>query len=175
MASIKRTAEKYIQEIETRMSQGGLTAEEAVAEIQAEEEAEREAADYIRIVFQLPLTVWVVHKEGKDVLPFISQTLQDASFELISLSETSGINGLWQRLLRLATQTVWVVNEVEQARDAALQSVIYAMLRREKYAPSGLPAIDFGTIRLVLMGTAEGMPACFEDVSSFENAIEVAL
>lgn len=122
--SIEQTAEDYIQEIDFRMQQKGLTPEEAVAEIQAEEEAEREAADYIRIVFELPFTVCLIHKRINDILGFLSQALRDIPFELISLSKMSDVNRLWLRLLRLDPQTVWVVNGIEQAKDVALQSII---------------------------------------------------
>ncbi|MDN0066369.1 hypothetical protein [Bacteroides gallinaceum] len=171
--SIEQTAEDYIRGIDFRIQQKGMTPEEAVAEIQAEEEAEREAADYIRIVFELPFTVCLIHKKRKNILGFLSQVLRDAPFELISLSKMTDVNGFWLHLLRLDLQVVWVINEIEQAKDIALQSIICAMLRRERYAPSGFPAIDFATIRLVLAGTAEDMPVCFNDLSSFENTIEV--
>ncbi len=173
--SIEQAAEDYIREIDFRMQQRGITSAEAIAEIQAEEQMKEEAAIYVRLVFQLPLTVFVVYKKRKGVLDFISQALRGASFELVSLSEMSDMKALWKRLLSADPQKVWVINEVEQVVDVALQSVIHAMLQREKYAPVGFPAIDFGIIRLVLLGEAGCMPVCFEDISSFENAIEVTL
>ena len=87
--SIEQAAEDYIREIDFRMQQRGITSAEAIAEIQAEEQMKEEAAIYVRLVFQLPLTVFVVYKKRKGVLDFISQALQGASFELVSLSEMS--------------------------------------------------------------------------------------
>lgn len=129
--SIEQAAEDYIREIDFRMQQRGITSAEAIAEIQAEEQMKEEAAIYVRLVFQLPLTVFVVYKKRKGVLDFISQALQGASFELVSLSEMSDMKALWKRLLSADPQKVWVINEVEQVVDVALQSVIHAMLQRE--------------------------------------------
>jgi len=66
-----------------------------------------------------------------------------------------------------------VIDEIEQAKDVALQFIICAMFRRERYTLSGFPAFDFATTRLVLARTAEDMSACFENISSFQNTIEV--
>lgn len=63
--SIEQAAEDYIREIDFRMQQRGITSAEAIAEIQAEEQMKEEAAIYVRLVFQLPLTVLSFIKRGK--------------------------------------------------------------------------------------------------------------
>ena len=158
---IIRNADEYFSKVSKRMELTGMSAEEAIAEMEEEEMNGSRYEDltiaYIKTGLKELATVLIADTGIRDVNTIVGKALNGFIPEVIELKRYSSVKGLWKRLLSADSEKVWVLDGVESVTDEDIQQCIFYMLKREEYIPPTLHTepIDFSERKLILITKAE--------------------
>lgn len=158
---IVRNADEYFAKVSKRMELTGMSAEEAIAEMEEEEMNGSRYEDltiaYIKTGLKELATVLIADTGIRDVNTIVGKALNGFIPEVIELKRYSSVKGLWKRLLSSDSEKVWVLDGVESVTDEDIQQCIFYMLKREEYIPPTLHTepIDFSERKLILITKAE--------------------
>ena len=158
---IIRNADEYFSKVSKRMKLTGMSAEEAIAEMEEEEMNGSRYEDltiaYIKTGLKELVTVLIADTGIRDVNTIVGKALNGFIPEVIELKRYSSVKGLWKRLLSSDSEKVWVLDGVESVTDEDIQQCIFYMLKREEYVLPTLHTepIDFSERKLILITKAE--------------------
>ena len=158
---IIRNADEYFSKVSKRMELTGMSAEEAIAEMEEEEMNGSRYEDltiaYIKTGLKELATVLIADTGIRDVNTIVGKALNGFIPEVIELKRYSSVKGLWKRLLSADSEKVWILDGVESVTDEDIQQCIFYMLKREEYIPPTLHTepIDFSERKLILITKAE--------------------
>ena len=158
---IIRNADEYFSKVSKRMELTGMSAEEAIAEMEEEEMNGSRYEDLTIACIKTGLkelaTVLIADTGIRDVNTIVGKALNGFIPEVIELKRYSSVKGLWKRLLSADSEKVWILDGVESVTDEDIQQCIFYMLKREEYIPPTLHTepIDFSERKLILITKAE--------------------
>lgn len=167
---LARECDEELAEASRRAEQTGKSLQEVMAEMAKEEKAKEAELQsyleyYIRMSLQCKATTLFVDTGAWNVTGSISEALAKVGgvkfgdIANIRISHFESIRGLWQHLLNLRQDIVWVVwDGVESVTDEEIQECIFYMLKREEYVPPTLyntGTIDFSERKLILITKKE--------------------
>lgn len=127
----------------------------------------REAIELIQMSFEKVSTVFIADTGLMSNEPGI---MEDAIWghptEVIDLGEYPAAADLWKRLHEADAEKMWIVENVQLAKDDYIKDVVYYMMKREEYYPLTMGCsgtIDFSQRKIIMTAKGESIDEAFPE------------
>lgn len=132
-----------------------------------DEREKREAIELIQMSFEKVSTVFIADTGLMSKEPGI---MEDAIWgrptEEIDLGECTNAADLWKRLHEADAEKMWIVENVQLAKDDYIKDVVYYMMKREEYYPLTMGCsgtIDFSQRKIIMIAKGDSLDEAFPE------------